>query len=140
MGFKEEDGTRVILNTIKHPAKQYPDLFSTLDPEVAVTYIWSMGLDEEKGLLSLAKGRDENLRIWLDVLFIDQLSTNIPMNLAKAQEVYGLSPQHWVFGTPTLLTRGWCLFELCLRANQNEGSLILGDLGNTVRTQCQEWP
>jgi hypothetical protein len=76
---KEKDGTMVVL---KHPAKQYPGLFSTLDPEVAVTYIWSMGLDEEKGLLSLAKGRDENLRIWLDVLFIDQLSTNIPMNLA----------------------------------------------------------
>ncbi len=122
----------------KHPAKQYPELFSTSDPEVAVTYMWLMGLDEGKGLLSLAKDMDENLTIWLDVLFIDQLSTNIPLNLAKAQEVFGLSKHHWVFGTPELLERGWCLFELCLRANQEKDSLILGDLGNTV-SPCTDY-
>ena len=115
-----------------HPAKQYRELFSDEKPQVAATYQWSLGLDDETGLLSLAKGKDLNLRIWLDVLFIDQLSTNIPMNLAKAQEVYGLSEQHWVFGTKTLLTRGWCLFELCLRASQKKQSLILGSLGNKV--------
>lgn len=133
-GFEEEVGTTIIIvPKIKHPAKQFPDLFSVEDPDVAVTYTWKTGLSEENGLLSLAKGQDENLKIWLDVLFIDQLSTNIPMNLAKAQEVYGLSPQHWVFGTNELLTRGWCLFELCLRASQKNRSLILGDLGDKVK-------
>lgn len=115
---------------LKHPAKLFPKLFSEDEPQVAVTYQWSLGLDRENGLLKLAEGRNQNLRIWLDVLFIDQLSTNIPMNLAKAQEVYGLSDQHWVFGTEKLLSRGWCLFEICLRASQNRQSLILGDLGS----------
>ena len=125
------DGSKA--KKLKHPAKLYPELFSQDEPQVGVTYQWSLGLNRDDGLLKLAAGMDQNLRIWLDVLFIDQLSTNIPMNLAKAQEVYGLSDQHWVFGTEKLLSRGWCLFELCLRASQKKQSLILGDLGGSVR-------
>jgi len=135
LGYKKVSGRKVTVFKITHPAKQYGHLFSEEDPQVAVTYQWSLGLDNKSGLLSFVKDKDQNLRIWLDILFIDQMSENIPLNLAKAQEVYGLSDQHWVFGTDKLLSRGWCLFEICLSASQNRQSLILGDLGSSVSSR-----
>ena len=121
-----------------HPAELFPQNFSEDEHEVAVTHEWSLGLNNVSGILKLAENKNQDLKIWIDVLFVDQMCTNVCMNLASAQEVYGRSEEHWIFGTPTLLSRGWCLYEICIRKNSKRPSLILGDLGYSVDLLCMK--
>jgi hypothetical protein len=120
----------------EHPAKSEDTkhLFSHLDPEVATTYEWS------SNFTSVLKGlKDEQLvqrlgisnpRFFLDVLFIDQLSKKVTVELAMAQATYIKAPVHVALASETLLDRGWCIFELCLRYHAKKPTYFVGNLGN----------
>ena len=72
-----ENGAVLEVPKIQHPAKTYDYLFSEEEPDIAATYQWSIGLDEECGLLSYVRDQSDDLKIWLDVLFIDQLKVRM---------------------------------------------------------------
>ena len=133
-----------------HPAKDYPDLFSREFPQAVLTYEWRQGMSTVSNILSdpavqnhpkllrdpaVRRGKNDkaNPRVWVDILFIDQLAKNIPVELGVAQEYYILCILHIVAGSKTLLRRGWCLWELGLRAHAKEESLIIGLLEKMVR-------
>eukprot|EP00291_Cryptomonas_curvata_P013743 CAMPEP_0172199678 /NCGR_PEP_ID=MMETSP1050-20130122/28833_1 /TAXON_ID=233186 /ORGANISM="Cryptomonas curvata, Strain CCAP979/52" /LENGTH=350 /DNA_ID=CAMNT_0012876751 /DNA_START=216 /DNA_END=1266 /DNA_ORIENTATION=+ len=121
------------LHPAKDPATKH--LFSQEPPDVGLTYEWSLGLSKGRGVLGrlndpvlIGRLKNSNPLIWIDVFFIDQLSKNITMDLAKAQGIYKKCKFHVVLLTSTLLSRGWCLFELCLRHHANMESVLVGDL------------
>jgi hypothetical protein len=122
-----------------HPAKdpETKHLFSKKLPDVGLTYEWSLGLGQ--GVLGMLKDpvllrrlKMSDPLVWIDVFFIDQLSKNITMDLAKAQGIYIKCKFHVVLCTVTLLSRGWCLFELCLRHHASMESVLVGDLEKKV--------
>jgi hypothetical protein len=129
-----------------HPAKlpESKGLFSKNKAHIVLTYEWSLGLSKKKGVLS--KLNDEKLRhslaiswpnmadpeVWIDVFFIDQLSQNVTMNLARAQGFYINFPCHVALASKTLLERGWCLFELCLRHHAGKKTFFVGHLDPKV--------
>ena len=132
-----------------HPAKDYPHLFSEEFPQAVLTYEWkssmsdvSKVLNDQRVLNHQTLLRDQNVRrgrngkanplVWVDVLFIDQLAKNIPVELGVAQEYYILCLLHIVAGSDSLMRRGWCLWKLGLRAHANKESLIIGSLGLQV--------
>jgi hypothetical protein len=133
-----------------HPARDYPHLFSREFPHAALSYEWKLGMLDVSNVLrnplvlnhpellsnkDVRRGKDgkANPRVWVDILFIDQVAKNIRVDLGIAQEYYILCILHIVAGSESFLTRGWCLWELGLRAHAKKGSLIIGSLGNTVR-------
>ena len=129
-----------------HPAKlpESKGLFSKNKAHIVLTYEWSLGLSKDKGVLS--KLNDKKLRhslavswpnmadpeVWIDVFFIDQLSQNVTMNLAKAQGFYINFPCHVALASETLHERGWCLFELCLRHHAGKKTCFVGHLDPKV--------
>ena len=129
-----------------HPAKDHPDLFSKEFPDGALSYEWSLGLGGGKGLVvvlkdlkvQLARSEDGKriggrLRVWIDCFFIDQLSKKIHVELAISQEYYILCWLHIVAASDSLLDRGWCLWELGLRAHSRRNSMIIGMLQEKVK-------
>ena len=74
------------------------------------------------------------LRVWIDCFFIDQLSKKITVELAISQEYYILCLHHIIAGSNSLLDRGWCLWELGLRAYSKKKSLVIGKLQEKVKT------
>ena len=130
---------RYLLDGNMHPAKEFPDLFSPEFPQGVLTYEWAKALGGgEDGVLKTLKHQlsingNPHLRFWVDILFINQLSKNIPVELAIAQEYYILSDRHVVAGSKSLLDRGWCIWELGLRAHSNKRSIIIGKLDEKVR-------
>jgi hypothetical protein len=127
-----------------HPAKDYPDLFSNGFPDGVLSYEWSFGLG--KGLVKVlndpkvqqarssdGKRTGGRLLVWIDAFFIDQLSKNIKVELAISQEYYILCSLHIIAGSDSLLDRGWCLWELGLRAYSGKNSLIIGKLQEKVK-------
>jgi hypothetical protein len=138
-----------LLTGKNHPAKDYPHLFSREFPHAALSYEWKLGMLDVSNVLrnplvlnhpdllrndNVRRGKDgkANLRVWVDIFFIDQMSKNIRVELGIAQEYYILCILHIVAGSESFLTRGWCLWELGLRAHAEKKSLIVGSLGNTV--------
>jgi len=136
-----------LLDGKKHPAKVCPGLFSKELPQVVLTYEWKQGLSEVEKILTdsnvknhpkllqdpnilRGKNSDANPTSWVDILFIDQLAKNIPVELGVAQEYYIRCILHIVAGSDTLLRRGWCLWELGLRAHAQKDSLVVGSLEN----------
>lgn len=130
-----------------HPAKDYPDLFSEDFPDGVLSYEWSLGLGTKKGVvrvlndLKVQQARSSDgkrtggrLLVWIDALFIDQLSKKIKVELAITQEYYILCWLHIVAGSDSLLDRGWCLWELGLRAYSGKVSLIIGKLQEKVKS------
>jgi hypothetical protein len=71
----------------------------------------------------------EQLRVWIDVLFIDQLSEDIAAALCISQELYASADFHLALSTETLLSRGWCLFEFAVRQNASKATMLVGDAG-----------
>ena len=129
----------------KHPAKTHPHLFNKKRAQAVLTYQWKSGLGGKNGVIKMIKDAkvpaDTNL--WIDVWFIDQNSRNIGVELAISQEYYILCPLHLVAGSNEyisiqneahLLRRGWCLWELGLRAHSKLPSLIMGNVDIEVRT------
>jgi hypothetical protein len=133
----------------KHPARDYHHLFSREFPHAALSYEWKLGMLDVSNVLrdplvlnhpelllkkDVRRGKDgkANPRVWIDIFFIDQVSKNIRVELGIAQEYYILCILHIVAGSESFLTRGWCLWELGLRAHAKKRSLIVGSLGNTV--------
>ena len=138
-----------VLQGNDHPAKDYPDLFSEEFPQAVLTYEWKASMSDVSKVLNdpqvhnhpkllrdqnVSRGRNgkANPRVWVDILFIDQLARNIPVELGVAQEYYILCLLHIVAGSNSLLRRGWCLWELGLRAHSKKESLIIGSLGFQV--------
>ena len=130
----------------KHPAKEYHDLFSEDFPDGVLSYEWSLGLGTKKGVVQVlndskvqqarssdGKRTGGRLLVWIDALFIDQLSKKIKVELAITQEYYILCWLHIVAGSDSLLDRGWCLWELGLRAYSKQDSLIIGTLQEKVK-------
>ena len=129
-----------------HPAKEFNHLFSKEFPDGVLTYEWSTGMG---GLLRVlkdpkvqqAQSSDGNrtgssLCVWIDIFFIDQMSKNVKVELAISQEYYILCANHFVAGSSSLLDRGWCIWELGLRAYSEKTSLIIGELAAKVRPCC----
>ena len=129
----------------KHPAKTHPHLFNKKRAQAVLTYQWKSGLGGKNGVIKMIKDAkvpaDTNL--WIDVWFIDQNSRNIGVELAISQEYYILCPLHLVAGSNErisiqdethLLRRGWCLWELGLRAHSKKQSLIMGNVEIKVST------
>jgi hypothetical protein len=69
-----------------------------------------------------------NPRVWLDIMFVDQLSRDISMELAINQEYFILCTLHVVAASNILIKRGWCLWELWLRAYAMKKSVLVGEL------------
>jgi hypothetical protein len=134
----------------RHPARDYPGLFSTKFPHAALSYEWKGMLDVSNlNVLrnplvlnhpELVRSNDvyrerdgkADPRVWVDIFFIDQTSKNIRVELGIAQKYYISCSLHIVAGSESLFTCGWCLWELGLRAHAKKGSLIVGSLGNTA--------
>ena len=121
-----------------HPARLFPQCFSKLDPVAAITYEWRLSLSEVLSFLNPAQvsrcgsrfrwavpTEMRVLRVWIDVLFIDQLSDDIAGSLAEARRVYANAPFHLALATETLLTRAWCLFELAVRRHALRETLLV---------------
>ena len=140
-----------LLQGNNHPAKDYPHLFSEEFPQAVLTYEWKSGMSDiskvlndpqvlnhpkllqDQNVLRGRKGK-ANPRVWVDILFIDQLARDIPVELGVAQEYYSLCLLHIVAGSDSLLRRGWCLWELGLRAHSGKESVIIGSLGFKVKS------
>ena len=139
-----------LLDGMNHPAKDYPLLFSSEFPHGVLSYEWNLGMLKVSEVLNdqqvlnhpqllgdatvrCGKNGKANPRVWVDIFFVDQLARNIPVELGVAQEYYILCILHIVAGSESFLTRGWCLWELGLRAHSKKESLIIGSFGNTVR-------
>ena len=127
-----------LLAGLPHPAKLFPTCFSSAMPLVALTYEWRLGLKGVLSFFALAQlsecNREYNrglptnhadLLIWIDVLFIDQLSSDVAALLVQSQRVYELARFHVALATRTLLSRSWCLFELGVRHNVGKETLFL---------------
>lgn len=132
-----------------HPAKDFPHLFNEEFPDGVLTYEWSKGMGKKRGLLGVlndpkvqqarssdGKRTGGSLLFWIDCFFIDQMSKNVKVELAISQEYYILCKHHLVAGSLTLLDRGWCIWELGLRAHSKKSSLIIGELAAKVRPGC----
>jgi hypothetical protein len=89
-------------------------------PVVALTYEWRLGLKGVLSFFALAQlsecNREYNrglptnhadLLIWIDVLFIDQLSSDVAALLVQSQRVYELARFHVALATLMLLSRAW---------------------------------
>jgi hypothetical protein len=132
-----------------HPAKQYPDLFSTNFPDAVLTYEKSRSMGPRRGILgSLKDPRVQEaqssdgkrtgccLLVYINVFFNDQLCKSSKLELGISQEYFMLSYIHIVVGSPTLLDCGQCLWELGLRSYAGKDSLVIGELLAKVRTAC----
>ena len=145
-GFTSHLLAKYLKDGNNHPAKDHPGLFSEKFPDGVLSYEWSLGLGKKKGVVRVlndskvqqARSLDGErtggrLLVWIDALFIDQLSKKIKVELAITQEYYILCPLHIVAGSDSLLDRGWCLWELGLRAYSGKDSLIIGKLQEKVK-------
>ena len=104
-----------------------------------------MGLGGKSGVLAMIadSGVPLDTRLWIDVRFMDQNSRNIGVELAVSQEYYILCPVHLVASESSkdavgiderhVCRRGWCLWELGLRAHSKKISFIMGVLQVKVR-------
>jgi hypothetical protein len=130
-----------------HPAKKYRHLFSKKRAQVVLTYQWRMGLGGNTGVLKMIEdsGIPLDTELWIDVWFIDQNSRNIGVELAISQEYYILCPVHLIASprnevdiedTSHMCRRGWCLWELGLRAHSKKPSFVLGALKWKVNDLC----
>ena len=129
-----------------HPAKDHPECFSQMFPDGALSYEWMQSLGTEIVRVlndpKVLEARSEDgqrtggrLLVWIDCFFIDQLSKKIKVELAITQEYYISCGLHIVAGSDSLLGRGWCLWELGLRAYSKKDSLIIGKLKEEVNSQ-----
>ena len=114
-----------------HPAQEKPDLFSDEDPETALTYQWCRGKDQPVPLLEVVSKLKHRFgattRIWIDVLFINQNSLNIGLDLGNVQAIYAKCQNHVAIESGTLLERAWCLYELLIRLKAKKQTLYIAD-------------
>jgi hypothetical protein len=62
----------------------------------------------------------EQCTIWIDILFVNQNSSDIKKDLLAARHIYQHAEFHLVIMTNLVLTRAWCLFELYLRGSADK--------------------
>uniref|UniRef100_A0A7S0MJ49 Uncharacterized protein n=1 Tax=Cryptomonas curvata TaxID=233186 RepID=A0A7S0MJ49_9CRYP len=124
-----------------HPARLFPDCFSFTEPIAALTYEWRLTFGDILSFLNpiqIGECNDQHhcsipaamasLFVWIDVFFIDQLSTDIASNLLLAQSIYTDTPFHLALATSTVCTRAWVLFEFGVRRAAGKESILLKSL------------
>lgn len=122
----------------RHPAELFPHCFSRKKPDAAITYEWSLKLQEMLSFLNRSQMIRcsikyskmipfdmDQLFIWIDVFFVNQLSNDIIAALELSDRVYATSRFHLALGTETLLTRCWCLSEYAVRFGAGKVTLVL---------------
>ena len=139
----------------EHPATLFPGCFSSAIPVSVITYQLSLSLDDVFSYLNpeqIALCNKEfhkrvpidmaALFVWIDVLFIDQMSTDIPEMLLVSQLVYEQAQFHLALTTVDLFSRCWCLFELGVRHLKGKQTLFLtsprypiGGLGQRMKEE-----
>jgi hypothetical protein len=75
-------------------------------------FLW---IEEQKKKNPRSPYPDRELRLWIDICFNDQNSTNMKAELAVAEMVYCRAPFHFVLMANGPLQRVWCLFEIAVR-------------------------
>jgi len=136
-----------ILNE-KKSLKHHPNvsgLFSNDAPEIILTYEWSKDLVHvcdclrseklvsafratfgDSAAIALSFPLDfEKKRIWIDILFVDQLARDIKSELKLAEDLYSSVKYHVALLSDVLLTRCWCLFEIAVRARSVKNNGVL---------------
>jgi hypothetical protein len=120
------------INHHLHDHPEYQDFFSTKEPDIVLTYEWVLTLDNVMKHLDSAhlnfflytdKSKwmnHDQLRIWIDIFFIDQNSDNIEEELKKSEQIYLKSDLHIALVTARLFSRAWCLFEIAIRKRSRE--------------------
>ena len=123
-----------------HPAEERPDLFSELDPDTALTYQWSRGSGRTVPLSEVVSKLKQKLndsnRIWIDVLFINQNSLNIGLDLGNVQAIYAKCEHHVAIESGNLLNRAWCLYELLIRFKAQKQTIYVSDQKATYGVSC----
>ncbi len=113
--------------------------FSDKDPDIIFTYTWDMDLENElpKFMKSLetylesekVKGRNQEQisskefkkqTFWIDIFYNDQRKDQSP-DLAEATRFYLDAWLHVVVLAHNVLERGWCLFEISKRVDNQMG-------------------
>jgi hypothetical protein len=80
----------------------FPHLFHAESPEGVLTYEWRVSVTSVLNVLKmggLKKAYDSKLLFWIDILFVNQLSKDIPVELAIAQQFYMKCRWHIVAGS-----------------------------------------
>ena len=151
--FSSSDLRNYLLKGGKHPAEHLPNLFSMDPPEAGLTYAWIVGfrdmfsflndkqLEAARSTWTIKDSLSSQTRIWIDVLFIDQVhelrcpcvslanfsaihncsigfpqrSKDIQSSMAAAESILKTAPLHIMLVSPTVMTRAWCLWELAVR-------------------------
>jgi len=128
-----------------HPASMFPHCFSEDPPIIALTYEWRLDFDGIFSFLNTKQMMECNstwneklptdmseIRIWIDVLFIDQLSSDIASCLEASEIVYRNAMFHLMLITDTIFTRAWCLFELAVRRQAQKGTLAIKSCDESI--------
>mmetsp|Transcript_35918 Transcript_35918/g.94295 ORF Transcript_35918/g.94295 Transcript_35918/m.94295 type:complete len:369 (+) Transcript_35918:468-1574(+) len=135
--FQSEHLRKFILGGNPHPAFFYPELFSDEDPDVVLTYEWKLKYSDILTLLNEDRieefqQRDSRfpselgtLRIWIDILFMDQTSSNISPNLFRTDKMFRDTHFHVMVITDSVFDRAWCLYELSTRRQANKDTLTM---------------
>ena len=102
--------------------------FAAARPDIVITYPWGMDLRRDLPLFlthlyrRLRRGgrvasweEFVGKTLWLDILFNDQNSKDIVLDLNAAQRIFEEAWLHVVLLMLDPLSRGWCLFELGVR-------------------------
>jgi hypothetical protein len=108
-----------------HPKERYPAYYSDDAPDVAVTYTWNTCLLAEIPHFLVQIERrvaSTELKYWIDIFFIDQNSKDVKTELIISEEVYRTSRYHVVLLANCPLQRGWCIYEIAIRAHQCQRS------------------
>ncbi len=110
---------------------------------VALTYEWTIPLADLLSFLNGPTLRDHNRRhpdlppvptelelltVWIDVLQLDQNSSDMAGQLLQSEAEYGGADLHLILGTRTVGTRAWCLQEAATRNRAGKKSYLLKSL------------
>ena len=113
-----------------HAKQVFGDLYSDEPPKAALTYEWTLSLNEVLDFLNAPQIRECNrnhpggeqipadmreLTIWMDIFFVDQNSSDMPGQMVMSEGKYSGTLLHLVLGTATVGTRAWCVHEVGVR-------------------------
>ena len=111
------------METLKfHPIEKFPHLYSSEMPERIASYTWfkftlrgNLGqfLDQLEALHP--PNVDGTTSYWLDILFSDQNSKQMALNLEIADHYYHLTKFHFACVCRGMLSRIWVIHELIVR-------------------------
>ena len=77
------------------------------------------------GLLASLPTDMANFPIWIDILFIDQITADPELDLDDTEDIVKETSTHIVIGTENILNRAWIIFELLMRKEAGLFSQII---------------